>query len=89
MAVFTARAAPLTGRPLSVEGAVVSAVMREPGGLVVRLYNPSSSATVARIELDGAPATGWVMDLVGRPVEQFQAELDLGPSRIATLRLDA
>jgi mannosylglycerate hydrolase len=78
----------LTGRPLRVDGAVISAVLREPGGLVVRLYNPSSRASVAVIELDGAPATGWVMDLVGRPQEQFQAELELGAHRIATLRLD-
>jgi mannosylglycerate hydrolase len=79
---------PLTGRPLRVEGAVVSAVLREPGGLVVRAFNPRSETTVARIELDGAPATGWVMDLVGRPQEQFEGELELAPNRIATLRLD-
>jgi hypothetical protein len=64
-------------------------VLREPGGLVVRLYNPSPRATVTRLEREGAPATGWVMDLVGRPQEQFQGELELAPSRIATLRLDA
>jgi hypothetical protein len=63
--------------------------MREPGGLVVRLYNPSSRPSTLRLELDGAPATGWSMDLVGRPEEQFQAELELAPNRIATLRLDA
>lgn len=78
----------VTGRPLSVEGAVVSAVLREPGGLVVRLYNPLPRASVARLERDGAPATGWITDLLGRPQEQFQAELELGPSRIATLHLD-
>ena len=87
-AACTARAAPLTGRPLRVEGAVVSAVLREPGGLVVRVYNPRGRATVARLERDGAPATGWVTDLLGRPQEQFQGELELGPDRIATLRLD-
>jgi hypothetical protein len=73
---------------LKVEGAVISAVLREPGGLVVRVYNPRPSATVAVIELDGGPATGWVTDLLGRPQEQFQGELELGADRIATLRLD-
>jgi hypothetical protein len=63
-------------------------VLREPGGLVVRVYNPQPRASVVHVELEGAPATGWVTDLVGRPEEQFQAELELGAHRIATLRLD-
>jgi alpha-mannosidase len=78
---------PPTGRPLRIEGAVVSALQREAGGLVVRVYNPSSRPTVARIERDGAPATGWVVDLLGRPEAPFEGEVALGPSRIATLRL--
>ncbi len=79
---------PLTGRPLKVDGAVISAVLREPGGLVVRVYNPHPHPTVAVIEHDGAPATGWVTDLLGRPQVQFQGELPLAAHRIATLRLD-
>ncbi len=35
---------PVTGRTLQVDGAVVSAVLREPGGLVVRLFNPRPRA---------------------------------------------
>jgi alpha-mannosidase len=79
---------PVTGQALHVEGAVVSAVLREPGGLVVRVFNPLPRASVVRLERDGTPATGWVTDLLGRPAEQFQAELELAPNRIATLRLD-
>jgi alpha-mannosidase len=77
-----------TGRPLRVEGgAVVSSVQREPGGLVLRLVNPSSRPTVARVEHDEAPATGWVVDLLGRPQAAFEGEVDLPPARIVTLRL--
>ncbi len=43
---------------------------------------------MVHVQLEGAPATGWVTDLLGRPEEQFQAELELGAQRIATLRLD-
>ncbi|MGZ4803374.1 MAG: glycoside hydrolase family 38 N-terminal domain-containing protein [Acidimicrobiia bacterium] len=85
--VHGARRAP-TGRPLRVDGAVISAVLREPGGLVLRVYNPSTESSVVHVEREGAPATGWVTDLLGRPQEQLQAELELGPNRIATLRLD-
>jgi hypothetical protein len=66
----------------------VSAILREPGGLVVRVFNPSAAASVATIERDGAPATGWVVDLLGRPQEQFQGQVELPSNRIATLRLD-
>ncbi len=78
----------VAGQPLRIEGAVISAVLREPGGLVVRVYNPSARESVVRLEREGAPATGWVMDLLGRPQTPFQSEVPLGPSQIATLRLD-
>jgi alpha-mannosidase len=80
-------ARPVTGQPLRIEGAVISAVLREPGGLVVRVYNPSARETVVRLERDGAPATGWVVDLLGRPIAPFQSEVPLAPGKIATLRL--
>jgi mannosylglycerate hydrolase len=76
------------GSPLAVRGAPVSAVRREPGGLVVRVFNPAPEATVVEIERDGAPATGWLVDLVGRPVESFEATMPLRAGQIATLRLD-
>ncbi len=77
-----------TGRALRVTGAQVSAVVREPGGLVVRLCNQSPHASIAVIELGGAPSTGWIVDLIGGPLEQFTGEVVLGAWEIATLRLD-
>jgi 2-O-(6-phospho-alpha-D-mannosyl)-D-glycerate hydrolase len=77
-----------SGSRLQVTGAVVSAVVREPGGLVVRVTNQSPRATVARVDLDGVPATGWIVDLLGGPLESFTGDLRLGPWEIATLRLD-
>lgn len=81
-------ARPSTGRALAVEGAEVSAVLREPGGLVVRVFNPSSDAAVTRVEHDGAPARGWRVDLRGRPVDRFEGEVSLRGCEIATLRVD-
>ena len=80
--------APNTGRPLRVEGAVVSAVTRDAGGLVVRVFNPLAEPVEVRIEREGAPATGWLVDLLGRPEERFQASFELRPAGIATVRLD-
>ena len=64
------------------------AVTREPGGLVVRVTNQSPRATVATVEVDGAPSTGWIVDLLGGPLESFAGDVTLGPWEIATLRLD-
>ena len=77
-----------TGARLGVDGARVSAVQREPGGLVVRVFNPSPDRATAAVELDGAPATGWTVDLVGRPGQRFEGDVELRPWEIATLRLD-
>jgi 2-O-(6-phospho-alpha-D-mannosyl)-D-glycerate hydrolase len=77
-----------TGALLQVDGARVSAVLREAGGLVVRVFNPSPDTRTAAIEREGAPATGWAVDLVGRPQARFEGAVELGPWEIATLRLD-
>jgi hypothetical protein len=73
---------------LPVEGAQVSAVLREAGGLVVRVFNPSPDPTTAAVEREGAPATGWTIDLVGRPQARFEGTLELRPWEITTLRFD-
>lgn len=75
---------PAQGQELSVEGAKVSALRRAPGGLEVRVFNPSDAESTVRI--DGRQ--GWVVDLRGRPLEPFEGRLALPPWRIATLRLD-
>ncbi len=72
------------GQELSIEGAEVSALRRAPGGLEVRVFNPSTEATTVRC--DGR--RGWIVDLRGRPLEPFEGSFELGPWRIATARLD-
>jgi hypothetical protein len=67
----------------------VAAVLREPGGLLARVFNPSPDPSTAAVEQDGAPVTGWTVNLVGRPVERFEGAVELGPWEIATLRIDA
>jgi hypothetical protein len=79
---------PSTGRARVVGGAEVSAVRREPGGLVVRVFNPANGTAVTRVERSGAPARGWRVDLRGRPVERFEGEVPLRGCEIATLRID-
>jgi hypothetical protein len=78
---------PATGQRLAVRGAPVSAVRREPGGLTVRVFNPAPEAATVEVELDGAPATGWTIDLRGRPQAPLEGRLALRPNQIATLRL--
>ncbi len=83
---------------LSVNGAVVSALRRVPGGaLEMRLFNPSGITT--RVELrsgtetpaeshaPGAPLRGQLVDLRGRHVASFEGFFELEPHRIATARL--
>jgi len=77
-----------SGAALTVEGAEVSAVLREggdPGDLTVRLFNPTPDAAVARLP----GRHGWVVDLRGRPLRPFEAEVGLGAWELATLRLAA
>jgi alpha-mannosidase len=79
---------PLDGARLRVDGAEVSAVRREPGGLVVRVFRTDANAGAVTVERDGAPVTGWVVDLLGRPVEPFEGSVTLRPWQVATLRID-
>jgi mannosylglycerate hydrolase len=79
---------PPTGQALAVRGVQVSAVRHEPGGLVVRVFNPSPVSATAEVDRAGAPATGWVVDLVGRPLKRFEGTVALRPWQLATLRLD-
>jgi hypothetical protein len=72
------------GQELAVEGAQVSALRRAPGGLELRVFNPSDEPTEVRI----AARRGWLVDLRGRPLEPFEAGFTLPPWRIATARID-
>ena len=75
------------GSALRVDGAEVSAVLRSPGGLIVRLFRTAPVAGPVTVEREGRPASGWVIDLQGRPVEPFPGRLDLQPWQICTLQL--
>jgi hypothetical protein len=75
------------GSALRVEGAEVSAVLRTPGGLVVRVFRTDQGTGPVTVEHDGAPARGWIVDLRGRPTAPFESTVDLSPWQIATLQL--
>jgi hypothetical protein len=62
-------------------------VRREAGLLTIRVFNASPEPSTARIEHDGQPARGWVVDLLGRPGDGFEGSVELTPWEIATLRL--
>jgi alpha-mannosidase len=74
---------PPVGTALTIEGAEVSAVRREGGGLRVRVYNPAPEP--ATVTLPGRQ--GWLVDLRGRPLEAFEEQFNLRPWGIATLAL--
>jgi hypothetical protein len=74
---------PATGSGLDVEGAVVSSVVRQGDGLVVRVFNPADTETVVRV----AGRRGWLVDLRGRPVEPFEGSFPLRAGGIATVAL--
>ena len=71
------------GTDLTVEGAEVSAVLRDGGQLIVRVFNPTDADTTVRI----AGRHGWLVDLRGRPIERFDRSFALAPWRIATAQL--
>ncbi len=84
-------AAPATGRALAVEGAPVSALLRdESGALTIRLYNPSDDPAEATVGGDDTrgPARGTVIDLMGEPQGEFTGSIRLRPFEIASVRLD-
>ncbi|MGH9113024.1 MAG: glycoside hydrolase family 38 C-terminal domain-containing protein, partial [Acidimicrobiales bacterium] len=74
---------PAVGSALTVEGAEVSAVVREGGSLVVRVFNPGDAPTTVRIH----GRQGWLVDLRGRPLEPFEGSFPLRPWGVATASL--
>jgi hypothetical protein len=88
---------PLEACTLSVTGAEVSSVRRVAGGaLEVRVFNPGSVSTNVAVgrTIPGAdhpgapqPARGQLVDLRGRYIAGFEGSFELGPYRIATMRL--
>ncbi|MEX2256777.1 MAG: glycoside hydrolase family 38 C-terminal domain-containing protein [Acidimicrobiia bacterium] len=78
---------PATGHALRVDGAEVSAVLRDAeGSLVVRVYNASPETAIVRVVHGAAAARGDVIDLRDRTLGTFDGGLELRPWEIATLR---
>jgi len=78
---------PRTGSLLEIDGAQVSACHRDRGSLILRIFNPGTEATTARVRLQGEPASGWVVDLRGRPIVSFEGEVELGSAHFVTLQI--
>jgi hypothetical protein len=74
---------PAAGSALAVDGAVVSAVIRDGGALTARVFNPRDEP--ADVRIDGR--RGWLLDLRGRPVTPFEGSFTLRPWGIATAAL--
>jgi alpha-mannosidase len=75
------------GTALRVDAAEVSAVLRSPGGLILRVFRTEPEAGTVSIEHEGTPARGWIIDLQGRPVAPFEGTVELTPWQICTLQL--
>jgi len=78
---------PASGAALRVDGAEVSAVVRSPGGLVLRVFRTDAEPGPVTVTHEGAPARGWIIDLQGRPVAPFDGAIELRPWQICTLQL--
>jgi len=81
------RTRPAAGCALRVDGAEVSAVLRERGQLVVRVFRTAAEAGPVTVEREGAPARGWIVDLRGERVAPFTGSVDLHPWELCTLAL--
>jgi hypothetical protein len=71
------------GSALTVEGAEVAAVRRRPGGLEVRVFNPTPTRTTVGF----GGRSGSVLDLRGTLCRTFVDLVELGPWAIATVLL--
>jgi hypothetical protein len=71
------------GSALTVEGAEVAAVRRRPGGLEVRVFNPTPSGRT--VEFGGR--SGSVLDLRGTLRSTFVDRVEIGPWAIVTVLL--
>jgi len=79
---------PPTGQALRVQGAVVSALHRHDGHLVLRCFNPYPEPVDLAVEAATGPARGWEVDLRHRLRDPFAGTRRLRPGEIVTLRLD-
>jgi mannosylglycerate hydrolase len=83
----SSRSVPATGTALEIDGADVSAVARDAGGLVVRLFRTDPDVGDVTISQARLPSRGWITDLRGAPITAFEGSVTLRPWEIVTLRL--
>jgi mannosylglycerate hydrolase len=87
VAAVSSRSLPSSGTALEVEGAEVSAVARDAGGLVVRVFRTEPGTGAVTVTQAGLPARGWVIDLRGAPLAAFEGSVTLRPWEIVSLRI--
>jgi alpha-mannosidase len=87
VSAVSSRSLPASGAALEVDGAEVSAVARDAGGLVVRLFRTAPDRGTVSVTHAGLPARGWITDLRGAPLEPFEGSIELRAWEIVTLRL--
>ena len=81
VSAVSARSLPATGTALEIDGAEVSAVARDAGGLVVRLFRTAADTGAVTINQAGLPARGWVIDLRGARSPPSRAPSPCAPGR--------
>ncbi len=70
------------GSALGVDGGVVSSLRRVPGGVELRVFNPTDHP----VDVTVPGREGWLVDLLGRPVTSFAGTFPLRPHGIVTAR---
>jgi hypothetical protein len=63
-------------------------VLRDEHGLVVRVFRTEAEPGPVTLEREGGPARGWIVDLRGNQIAQFDGSVDLRPWEICTLSID-
>jgi alpha-mannosidase len=80
-------ARPARGSALDVEGAEVSALLRDDtGALVVRVVNRTPTDATVTVARDGAPLRGFTVDLTGAELAPFAGRAPLRAWELLTLR---
>jgi alpha-mannosidase len=80
---------PAKGSALDVDGAEVSALVRDDrGALVLRVVNRTPDDATVTVARDGTKVTGFVVDLTGAELAPVDGRAALRPWELLTLRLD-
>jgi alpha-mannosidase len=78
---------PARGSALDVEGAEVSALLRDDSGaLILRVVNRTAVDTEVTVARDGSPLTGFAVDLTGAELAPFDGRTALRAWELLTLR---